>query len=59
LATGRVSGSIETPGHWIHVTPDDVIFIGSLTGNVFRFFPGWVSGTAGSEEALQPNNLKD
>jgi DNA-binding beta-propeller fold protein YncE len=41
IATGKILGSIESPGHWIHVTPDRLIFIGSLTGNVLRWYPGW------------------
>ena len=39
LTNGKILGSFESPGHWIHVTPDGVIFIGSLTGNVFRWSP--------------------
>ena len=42
LATGKILGSMESPGHWIHVTPAQEIFIGSLTGNVFRWYPGWL-----------------
>jgi len=42
LETGCVQGSIESPGHWIHAAPSREIFIGSLTGNVFRFYPGWL-----------------
>lgn len=41
LETGRILGSMESPGHWIHVTAKGEIFIGSLTGNVFRWYPGW------------------
>jgi DNA-binding beta-propeller fold protein YncE len=41
LASGKILGSIESPGHWIHVTPAQLIFVGSLTGNVFRWSPGW------------------
>jgi len=41
LKTGKILGVIESPGHWIHVTPDALIFVGSLTGNVLRWFPGW------------------
>jgi DNA-binding beta-propeller fold protein YncE len=39
IATGKILGSIESPGHWIHVTADRLIFIGSLTGNVLRWYP--------------------
>lgn len=42
LETGRIVGSMESPGHWIEVTPKNEIFIGSLTGNVFRWYPGWL-----------------
>ena len=39
IASGRIIGSIESPGHWIHVTPGGLIFIASLTGNVLRWYP--------------------
>jgi DNA-binding beta-propeller fold protein YncE len=42
LATGRILGAMESPGHWIATAPDNVLYVGSLTGNVFRFAPGWV-----------------
>jgi DNA-binding beta-propeller fold protein YncE len=42
LATGKVLGSMESPGHWIDVSRTGDIFIGSLTGNVFRYSPGWM-----------------
>jgi hypothetical protein len=43
LATGRILGSMESPGHWLDVSRKGEIFIGSLTGNVFRWYPGWVN----------------
>ncbi len=42
LDTGRILGSMESPGHWISVSAKGEIFIGSLTGNVFRWYPGWL-----------------
>jgi DNA-binding beta-propeller fold protein YncE len=42
LASGKILGAMESPGHWISVTPAGEIFIGSLTGNVFRWYPGWL-----------------
>ncbi len=42
LATGKILGAMESPGHWITVARNGDIFIGSLTGNVFRWFPGWL-----------------
>jgi DNA-binding beta-propeller fold protein YncE len=52
LASGRILGAMESPGHWIHVTPAKEIFIGSLTGNVFRWYPGWLSKGLGETEGL-------
>ena len=40
--SGAILGSMESPGHWISVTAAGEIFIASLTGNVFRWYPGWV-----------------
>lgn len=56
IESGRILGSMESPGHWIHVTPDKLIFIGSLTGNVFRWYPGWLTRGLGAEEGLKPAN---
>jgi DNA-binding beta-propeller fold protein YncE len=56
LRTGNILGSMESPGHWIHVHPAGEIFIGSLTGNVFRWYPGWLTKGLGSEEGLRPAN---
>ena len=53
-ASGRILGAMESPGHWIHVTNDDLIFIGSLTGNVFRWYPGWLQRGLGADEGLEP-----
>jgi DNA-binding beta-propeller fold protein YncE len=54
--TGTILGAMESPGHWIHVTSDDLIFIGSLTGNVFRWYPGWLDKGLGADEGLRPSN---
>jgi len=54
--TGRILGAMESPGHWLHVTPEKVIFIGSLTGNVFRWYPGWLDKGLGADEGLRPSN---
>ena len=56
LSSGKILGAMESPGHWIHVTPAGEIFIGSLTGNVFRWAPGWIEKGLGSEEGLKPAN---
>ena len=56
IATGKILGAMESPGHWIHVTPTNEVFIGSLTGNVFRWYPGWLTRGLGAEEGLRPAN---
>jgi DNA-binding beta-propeller fold protein YncE len=56
IRTGKILGAMESPGHWIHVAADGKIFIGSLTGNVFRWYPGWLSKGLGADEALRPSN---
>lgn len=58
LKTGKILGSMESPGHWLHVTHNSEIFIGSLTGNVFRWYPGWLSHGLGAEEGLKPANQR-
>jgi DNA-binding beta-propeller fold protein YncE len=42
LETGRILGAMESPGHWLDVSASGEIFVGSLTGNVFRWYPGWL-----------------
>ena len=42
LATGKILGSMESPGHWIDVSRTGDIYVGSLTGNVFKWSPGWI-----------------
>jgi sugar lactone lactonase YvrE len=54
--SGRILGAMESPGHWLHATPDHLIFIGSLTGNVFRWYPGWLDKGLGADEGLRPSN---
>ena len=44
IATGKILGSMESPGHWLSLGQNGDIFIGSLTGNIFRWYPGWVEG---------------
>lgn len=54
IATGKILGSMESPGHWLALGHNGDIFIGSITGNVFRWYPGWVTGMR--EEA--PGQIK-
>jgi sugar lactone lactonase YvrE len=50
LASGRILGAMESPGHWIDVNKNGDIYIGSLTGNVFRWYPGWTDKGAASPD---------
>ena len=44
IKTGEILGAMESPGHWLALGQKDDIFIGSLTGNVFKWYPGWSEG---------------
>ena len=47
IETGDILGSMESPGHWLNMSQTGDIFIGSLTGNVFRWYEGWLPAPAG------------
>lgn len=49
INSGEIIGAMESPGHWIDVSDSGEIFVGSLTGNVFRWYDEWMS----SDEAAQ------
>ena len=49
IDTGRIIAAMESPGHWLDVSSRGEIFIGSLTGNVFRWYEEWMA----TEEAAQ------
>jgi len=44
IASGKILGSMESPGHWLALGRNGDIFVASLTGNIFRWYPGWVTG---------------
>jgi len=48
ISTGKILGAMESPGHWLAAAPNDVFFVASLTGNVFRWFPAWREHGIGS-----------
>jgi streptogramin lyase len=39
LETGKVLGSMESPGHQLTATPAGEVYVASLTGNVFKWAP--------------------
>jgi DNA-binding beta-propeller fold protein YncE len=42
LETGKILGAMESPGHHFTVKESTgEIFVGSLTGNAFRWYPAW------------------
>ena len=49
IETGEIIGAMESPGHWIDASHTGEIFIGSLTGNVFK----WYEGSTEPQEAAQ------
>lgn len=53
IDTGEILGAMESPGHWIDVSRTGEIFIGSLTGNVFKWYEGWLE----TEEAAQAERM--
>jgi len=60
LETGKVMGAMECPGHMITVAKSGEIFVGSLTGNVFRWYPAWLTpGAASAVEAKGPPPVKN
>jgi len=42
LETGRILASMESPGHMMDVSRSGDVYVASLTGNVFRFYPAWL-----------------
>jgi DNA-binding beta-propeller fold protein YncE len=55
LETGRVLGSMECPGHMITVAKSGEIFVASLSGNIFRWYPAWLTPSGAAEvEAKGP-----
>ena len=45
LASGRVLGSLDAPGHSVHRSAAGDVFVGSLTGNVIRLVAAGTSET--------------
>ena len=39
IETGKVLGSMESPGHLLTVAADGAIYVASLTGNIFKWSP--------------------
>ena len=58
IATGKILGSMESPGHWLSLGQNGDIFIGSLTGNIFRWYPGWVEGMSETAPGVVKNRRK-
>lgn len=56
LATGKILGAVECPGHLLTVAKNGEPFVASLTGNVFRWYQGWLepAGTSPTERSAKP-----
>jgi len=59
-ATGEILGSTPTPGHFVHHAPTGEVWIGSLSGTIIKFRPGWlVQGKDGAREQIgEPNRRR-
>jgi DNA-binding beta-propeller fold protein YncE len=44
VESGKVLGAMESPGHEITVASDGQIYVASLTGNVFQWYPAGAEG---------------
>jgi hypothetical protein len=44
IATGKILGPMESPEPWLALGRNGDIYVASLTGNIFRWYPGWVAG---------------
>ena len=54
-ASGEILGSTNTPGHFVHYAPTGEIWIGSLSGTIIKFRPGWLVQEAdGPRERFEP-----
>ncbi|MGH9835854.1 MAG: peptidyl-alpha-hydroxyglycine alpha-amidating lyase family protein [Blastocatellia bacterium] len=55
IETGKILGAMESPGHMITAPSSGEIFVASLTGNLFRWYPAWLTTEAAAEaEAKGP-----
>jgi len=50
--TGKILGAMDCPGHVI--TKSGELFVASLTGNVFRGYPAWLTRDAAAEAKGPP-----
>ena len=39
VESGKILGSMESPGHMLTATPQGIVYVASLTGNVFKWQP--------------------
>jgi len=59
VETGKILGAMECPGHMITATVGGELFVASLSGNVFRWYPAWLTpGAASAVEAKGPPPTK-
>jgi hypothetical protein len=54
IQTGKILGAMESPGHWLAAGPNNDFFVGSLTGNVFHWYPRWLEHGIGSLDPPRP-----
>lgn len=57
IETGEILGAMESPGHWLDVSPSGEIYIGSLTGNVFKWYEDWMEASEAAQAERARGNL--
>lgn len=57
IDSGEILGAMESPGHWLDVSPNGEIYIGSLTGNVFKWYEEWMEASEAAQAERARGNL--
>ncbi|MDG2090298.1 MAG: peptidyl-alpha-hydroxyglycine alpha-amidating lyase family protein [Gammaproteobacteria bacterium] len=57
IDTGEILGAMESPGHWLDVSSNGEIYIGSLTGNVFKWYEEWMEASEAAQAERARGNL--
>lgn len=57
IDNGEIIGAMESPGHWLDVSPNGEIYIGSLTGNVFKWYEEWMEASEAAQAERARGNL--
>jgi hypothetical protein len=59
IETGKILGAMESPGHMITAAKSGEVFVASLTGNLFRWYPAWLTRDAAAEAEAKGPPIKN